>query len=328
MIVVLATALVSCGGSDNSFTLEGKIKGQNELKILAYSPSGGYEGYDTIHVEDGEFSYTRELMDSAIVSLIFPGNIQTYIVAYPGDELTYKSESAALAKAKVEGSEENELLNKFRKKIADLPIKAIPAEAESFVREHSGTIAAVAVFERHILQATQRDDKLIAEMMTLLSRKQPQNAHLKRLVTQQYSEIHLAKGKQMPEVLLTTLDGEQIKLGKGQERPTVVLFWATWMEASLHQLGLVQRVKKELNGKVDFVIVSLDYNPNEFKSRMGNDSTSLTIVCDGKSWLSPYVEDLGINTIPGNLLIGKDGIIEDRNIVHVDLEKRIRELVE
>ena len=124
------------------------------------------------------------------------------------------------------------------------------------------------------------------------------------------------------------MKGDTIHLGDSIKRPTAILFWSTWLDASLQQASLIQRLKKELNGKVDFVAVSLDYNADEFKYRLGADTLAMDLVCDGLVWQSPAVLAYDVQTIPGNILLDKEGKVYARDVIHVELEKTIREMVE
>ena len=328
LIFVFALLLTACGGSDRTFTLKGHIEGQNEVNILAYSPNGGFEGYDTIKVKKGKFKYERELVDSAIVALIFPKNIQTLLVALPGDVLEYEAQASALSRASVEGSEENELLTKFRKNIADKQGKELQTEVTRFIEKHPKSLAAVAVYEQYVLSHANRSEKKMCELIFTLQKHQPENAYVSLIAEHFSTKARLEKGKKTPYLQLETLKGDTIHLGDSIKRPTTILFWSTWLDASLQQVNLIQRLKKELNGKVDFVVVSLDYNADEFKYRLGADTLALDLVCDGLVWQSPAVLAYDVQTIPGNILLDKEGKVYARNVIHVELEKTIREMVE
>ena len=324
-VIVLSLTLAACG-SNKKFSLKGSIEGQNELNILIYSPNEAFSGYDTIKVTKGKFSYEQELTDSAIITLLFPKNIQTQIIAYPGDRLTYKVSASAMAKASVEGSTENELLTKYRLSVAELAGTSLTAKAKNFIKEHPQTLAAIAVFEQHILANSGREKNDLKETFELLHKSQPNNPYLTRLAQQLYAETQVGVGQKVPSISLQTLSGDTIKLGGDKKRATAILCWATWMEASLQQSALAQKLRKELQEKVDIVVVSLDYSPIEFKQRLGHDTLSLHIVCDGLVWQSPAVMQLGVRTIPGNILIDSEGIITARDVPHVDLEQKIRDL--
>jgi hypothetical protein len=326
IIIALSLTLAACGGG-KQFSLKGKIEGQNALSILIYSPNGGFEGYDTIKVKNGKFSYKRELKDSAIITLLFPRDIRTTLVASPGDGLKYEASASTLAKAVVEGSEDNELLTKFRISIADKAGPTLISEARKFVKQHPKTMAALAVFEQYILMNPHHTRDDLNEPLQLLKKSQPYNPYISRLKQQLHAELNVNVGQKAPTLTLQTLDGKNITVGNGMERPTAILFLAAWMEASLQQSALAQKLRKELQGKVDIVVVSLDYNPIEFKQRLGADTLSLPIVCDGRVWQSPVVQKLGVRSIPGNILIDSNGLITARDIPQVDLEQKIRDLM-
>lgn len=328
LLFVFALLLTACGGSDRAFTLKGHIEGQNELNILAYSPNGGFEGYDTIKVKKGTFKYERELVDSAIVALVFPKNIQTLLVALPGDVLEYEAQASALSRASVEGSEENELLTKFRKNIADKQGKELQAEVTRFVEKHPKSLAAVAVYEQYVLSHANSREKKMYELIFTLQKHQPENAYVSLIAEHFSAKARLEKGQKTPYLQLETLKGDTIHLGDSIKRPTAILFWSTWLDASLQQASLIQRLKKELNGKVDFVAVSLDYNADEFKYRLGADTLAMDLVCDGLVWQSPAVLAYDVQTIPGNILLDKEGKVYARDVIHVELEKTIREMIE
>ena len=216
-VIVLSLTLAACG-SNKKFSLKGSIEGQNELNILIYSPNEAFSGYDTIKVTKGKFSYEQELTDSAIITLLFPKNIQTQIIAYPGDRLTYKVSASAMAKASVEGSTENELLTKYRLSVAELAGTSLTAKAKNFIKEHPQTLAAIAVFEQHILANSGREKNDLKETFELLHKSQPNNPYLTRLAQQLYAETQVGVGQKVPPISLHPPQKRHIWSGGNQTR--------------------------------------------------------------------------------------------------------------
>ena len=80
----------------------------------------------------------------------------------------------------------------------------------------------------------------------------------------------------------------------------------------------------------DFIIysVSLDLDKEAWLKASDRDSTHWYQVCDFKGWNSSTIKNLGINTLPSNVLLDKNKRIIDRDIRGQELIDKLKELIQ
>ena len=79
-------ALASCGPDKKTARLSGKIEGLDQAALLIY-PADAVEGdggsLDSIKVNRGSFSYDRPTTVPLLLTLVYPNNSFTTIIAQP-----------------------------------------------------------------------------------------------------------------------------------------------------------------------------------------------------------------------------------------------------
>ena len=118
-ILVFSLLLVSCGTRSGYFKMEGRFLHMNQGELYVYSPDGGVDGLDTIKIEAGRFAYEKPCSKPSTLIVIFPNYSTQPIFAESGEAVEVKADASHLKEMEVEGTEENELMTKFRKQIAN-----------------------------------------------------------------------------------------------------------------------------------------------------------------------------------------------------------------
>ena len=116
--VSLLLLFTACSQPKNRIRLEGSIDNVRHAEFYAYSEDGTFNGIDTIRIENGKFTYERELSQPVILTLLYPNFSRTYIVAEPGKTIRMTGEAAKLGEADITGNEDNKRLTAFRQKNA------------------------------------------------------------------------------------------------------------------------------------------------------------------------------------------------------------------
>lgn len=143
LILFITLVLTSCGVSSGHFKFEGKFLNMNQGEFYVYSPDGGFEGVDTIKVEGGRFTFETECKEDFTIMLVFPNFSEQPIFAKSGKSVEIKADASHLKEMEVSGTEDNELMTKFRKNILkDTPPEA-KKHAEDFVREHPNSVCSI-----------------------------------------------------------------------------------------------------------------------------------------------------------------------------------------
>ena len=108
--------------------------------------------------------------------------------------------------------------------------------------------------------------------------------------------------------------GPPMDLSTRTGRVTVLLFWASWSNPSLHELARLQRTASEFAGRpVDFLTVSLDEDRKALAATMEAANLRWPVQCDGSGWKGELVRSLGINALPTVWVLDRDGNLLDLN---------------
>ena len=127
-------ALLSCGLPKDRVRIEGKFNHISQAEFYVYSEDGAIDGMDTVRIEDGEFTYERQLADTAILTLLYPNFSEMYVVAAPGATIKMEGDAGRLGEMAISGTPDNEALTNFRLQQLHEAVAADPAGRVAEVR--------------------------------------------------------------------------------------------------------------------------------------------------------------------------------------------------
>jgi thiol-disulfide isomerase/thioredoxin len=143
-------------------------------------------------------------------------------------------------------------------------------------------------------------------------------------------------GNKAPELKYMSPEGKEIALSDLKGKVVLIDFWASWCGPCRRENPAVVQAytkfkdEKFKNGKgFDIYSVSLDQNKEAWTKAIEADKlTWKSHVSDLKYWASEGAQKYGVNSIPSNWLIDKDGIIIARNLrgeaLVKELEKHLK----
>lgn len=325
--LVAALLATACSAPKDKVRIEGKIEGIKQAEFYIYNDDKANPDIDTIRIEDGKFSYERVLGTPTVLTLLYPNFSQTYVVGEPGKVIRMKGNAAKLGEADISGSEENELLTDFRLQNANKKAGEAEMAAADFIRSHPKTLAAVAVFKKYFEHVETPDAKTALSLLDVLTREQPRNAPLAATARRLRPWLNNAAGQALPDFKVETLTGRTLTRADLSGHPALVVFWASWINASNEMTGRLKRIHRAHGNRLRILSVSLDTDLRACRRRAERDSTDALTVCDGKAFDSPMVETFGIRYVPGNLLIAADGRIIARDVPASKLEQDVERLL-
>lgn len=138
-------------------------------------------------------------------------------------------------------------------------------------------------------------------------------------------------GNKAPELKYKNPEGKEIALSDLKGKLVLIDFWASWCGPCRRENPVVVNAynkyknEKFVNGKgFEIYSVSLDQNKDAWIKAIKADNLVWTShVSDLKYWASDGAQKYGVNSIPANWLIDKDGIIIARNLRGEALEKEL-----
>ena len=364
VVFTLVASLVctSCGTDSRHFRIDGRLLHLNQGEFYVYSPDGTINGLDTIKVQAGRFSYEVACDRPMTLMIVFPNFTEQPVFAQPGKSVDLKGDASHLKEMTVKGTEDNELMNKFREMIHNAAPPEMKKCAQLFVEDHPESRVGAYLVDRYFIHDANPDTKTAVRLVDLMIEKQPENGYLKRQKRQLTASFVATKGADIPNVLGTTVDGKTIGRVQLTKAPvTVVCALATWKYESMSQFRRLAAYAASQQGRVAVVGVSIDassslvcsqlasqigISDSAVSSASGSSSTSSSgsssgsasaqassssrssstcyVVCDGKMVESPFFIRLGLAGVPDNIVI-KNGRIAAAHLTDNQLTEFIKE---
>ena len=280
----------------------------NQGELYVYSPDGGIDGLDTIKIEAGRFAYEIPCSKPATLVIIFPNYSVQPIFAESGGSVEVKADASHLKEMEVKGTDDNELMTKFRKQIANSSPPDELKYAIQFIKDHPESTVSVYLLNRYLIQTETPDYKQAASLLKILLKEQPENVTLGRLQRQISGLGTLRVGDKLPNFTAKDVNGKLINNATLANQTIIISTWAAWSYESLDfQRALNDAVKA---GKIAALGISVDANPKEVRQALKNDDITFPNVCDGKMLSTPLLKTFGLTTVPDNIVVRNGKIIE------------------
>lgn len=308
LFLLLVLILISCGTRSGHFKMEGRFLHMNQGELYVYSPDGGIDGLDTIKIEAGRFAYEIPCSKPATLVIIFPNYSVQPIFAESGGSVEVKADASHLKEMEVKGTDDNELMTKFRKQIANSSPPDELKYAIQFIKDHPESTVSVYLLNRYLIQTETPDYKQAANLLKILLKEQPGNVTLGRLQRQISGLETLKVGDKLPNFTAKDVNGKLINNATLANQTIIISTWAAWSYESLDfQRALNDAVKA---GKIAALGISVDANPKDVRQALKNDDITFPNVCDGKMLSTPLLKTFGLTTVPDNIVVRNGKIIE------------------
>lgn len=324
-LLLLTLILVACGTDRHHFEIDGRLTNLNQGEFYVYSPDGGIEGLDTIKVEGGRFSYEIPCERECLLVVVFPNFSEQPVFAQPGKSIDIKGDASHLKELEITGSDDNELMTKFRHAIANASPPEIEKHVGLFVSDHAESPVGPYLVSKYLLRKPQPDYKQAYRLLLSLQSHQPRNAYLNRLLVQTKPLTEASFGT-LPAFTATDVNGKHVSSASLSSAPVAVVYtWATW---SYESIELQQRLNDRSNsadGKPQVLGICLDADRKECLKGLENRGIDWAIVCDERLFESPLVRKLGLTAVPDNLLL-QHGRVVARGLPTDDLMNRLEKM--
>lgn len=325
ILFLILLAVFSCSKQDDRFKLEAQFKNLNQGEFYIYDCNTGEK--DTIAVNDGRFTYERQLTDTLTLSIIFPNYSEIPVFATPGGEVKMEGDASHLRDTEIKGTPDNDLMTAFRLKTNEMTPPEVEKEAEKFINEHPDSPVSLYLLHKYILQSLSPDYSKAYALCEKLRTKQPQNQHVARLLTQLEALKNYTTDGRLSEFLTVSTDGDTVTNATMRAEVNVILSWATWSYESQQPMRTLSHLQKKHPGRLKVLSICLDASPSEGKGVLERDSIRWPNVCDSLMFQSPILAQLGIATLPANIVTDKQGFVIARNLSPSDLQDKVKTLL-
>lgn len=312
--------LLCCSEHPGEVRIRGKFAHLEQGEFFIYSPDGGLDRMDSLHIRDGRFAYDFPLEGRATMQILYPNQSRLAVFARSGDDIRVEGDAQNLNAVKVSGTEDNELYTLFRQESQGRSTEEIRMLANDYILAHPTLAMSQYLFREYFLLADSLDAKQVKAVFDSLCRANPDDVLLSRMARTVHAYGLISPGKPLPSFSLTIRPekkeaqkdslkaGRTIKSEDYKDEYLLIVFWAGWKSGS--QSGLFRartfrrKIKKE--NKLNLLSYSLDVEEESLKRTEERDSINYPSFCDFQSWRSPLVEQWGIRELPYFVLVGPD----------------------
>ncbi len=319
--------LTSCGPDKKTARISGKIEGLDQAALLIYSSDaveGDQGSLDSIYVNRGSFSYDRPTTQPLLLTLVYPNNSFTTLIAEPGKEVKLAGDANRLKEMQVTGTDDNKQFSEFCFSVLKLNEKDAQMRAATYIRSHPQSLTSVALFYHYFDRVAQRNEQPTLELLNLLRKQQPTNQQLTAIDARLRPQLRTAVGAKLPHFTASTLNKQAINSADFKGKPTLLIFSANWDSNNYYLRQQLRKLKAARGQRLRIINFALDESLEKAQERAKNDSLQSVVYL--KHMLSnPLVQTLGLRYPSGNILINADGHIIGRDFPIEELANKVND---
>ena len=364
--VVLVLALFACKQSDKGGAASGTIKvkglvaGLDSGWVEYLLPSAESNKFDSAAIKNGKFEFSKDVNETEFVVLRLAGQQGAEIAFFadPGTvEITANKDSMWTSEIKAGNTQKKfEELNGTLKSIMEKGQAMYPAYMQAQQAQDMEAIKRIES-EMMMLQEQARDtavkfalknhESVVAPYlgMVYLANDPSMETQLKALydtLSPAIKETYFAKklnekiasttatsvGATAPDISLANPNGQNVSLSSLRGQYVLLDFWASWCAPCREENpNIVNAYNKYKDKGFTIYGVSLDRDRDKWLKAIEDDKLTWTHVSDLKYWSSEPAKLYGIQAIPANFLLDKEGKIIAKNLRGEDLEAKLAEVL-
>jgi peroxiredoxin len=137
----------------------------------------------------------------------------------------------------------------------------------------------------------------------------------------------LQVGQPAPELVLTSLTGDRVRLSDFRGREVLLIFWATWCSACGNEVPIVQKIFDESAG-IPLAVITVECGDNQdtIRAFLTKHNLSFPVLLDGQS--REGTTTYRVEFLPTIFVIDAAGSIRATSVGTVDSEAEFRHLIE
>ena len=326
-LITLTLVLVSCGSRSGHFKLEGRLLNLNQGEFYIYSTDGVFAGIDTIKVDGGRFAYETPCTANGTLVIVFPNYSEQPVFAQPGKTVTIKGDASHLKEIEITGTDENKLMDGFRKQTA----KASPPEtldmAEKFIKDNPSTLAAVYLLRKYFVTASNIDYSKTLALADLVYKAQPKHGEVARILHHARMMSTSVQHNTLPRFTASDISGNTVTDADLKGKIAVVYSWASWDAESRNMADRLKSLRRDNGSRLVLLGISIDATLRECRSALYGDSTQVLNICDQRMFESPLIETFTISGVSDNIIYNAQGRVVARGLNTTELENKLRLLL-
>ena len=342
------------------YVITGKIEGADNIRFLLLgSDNGRLIQLDSVTARKGLFSMSSSYISyPQVVNLITEDKKRMLSFYLENSNITITGKLDSLATAKITGSKTQDevqeiarlmnplgemyqtkykdlteekkagnetKINTLSEQINQLMSQGTEIEKE-FIISHPKSFAVPEILNNIAPQISASEMETIINKLDPAVVKSPVITNIKlRLDILKAVDI----GKKAPDFTLFDPDGNKVTLSSRVGSKLLLLdFWAGWCNPCRQENPNVVKVYNEFHNKgFDIIGISLDQTASSWTKAISDDKLTWTHASDLQYWNSTVAKLYGVNSIPANFLLDKNGVIIAKNLRGEELYYTIKELI-
>lgn len=301
------------------------MRNMNQGEFYIYNLDGGRRGLDTIKVNEGRLAYEIPCDKPAILVMVFPNFSEQPIFAEPGASVELKADASHLKLLEVTGTEDNKLMNRFRKQAADASPVDVLKYAEQFVKDHPKSAVSEYLIRRYFITGDRTDYKKALQLIKIMKAASPKDASLGELERELKPLADNRIGSVVPKFTAVDINGKRVDNSSLRSEVAVIATWASWSYDSQNLQRKLRDIERRSKGHLKVVSICVDPYVKTCRTMVERDSlTAWPTICDEQMLASPLIQKLGLYAVPSTIII-EDGRITGRNLLTNDIQRELTE---
>ena len=125
----------------------------------------------------------------------------------------------------------------------------------------------------------------------------------------------------------TTIDGKKLSLRNFKGKPVLVHYWATWCEPCKVDIARIRELQEKYQRDIVVVGIALDGDKSSLQRFLQSKPLNWPQLYEPGGLDGRLAEELGVLTLPTMLLLDKEGVVVERNLMVTDLENSLKSIL-
>lgn len=312
---------------EDEFILSGKTNDLANGTQISLFDLNTNEVYCSTEIHNNEFVLQGKLKDSPfLMGLKTKDGSQMKFIWMENKSLHFDASSSDLSMGSLVHSEIQELSDKYMRETQMIRDPEQMKEAGiQFIKDHPNSVLSALNLS---IFTTSWGKKTTEELYSQFSEEVKVSVYGRQI--QKYLEVNKNPqiGDQYIDIELPNLHNSPTRLSDNLGEVTLLEFWASnCYPCRKGNPKLLESYNKYREKGFKIVAVSSDTNPESWKKAIEKDGLPWTHLCDfkGRTTEAQYV--YGINAIPDNFLMDKNGVIVGQNLKGDELDEKLESLL-
>lgn len=327
ILILTIIFVISCAGqNENKFSLTGKTKGMGNGTILLLENSQNGEIIDSVTVENNRFKFHKPLATSPLQVILRTEDSSKYrFIWLENSKMTFDATKLNFRDALVNGSDTENQEQDLRRQLRGLKRQERLSKEMEFLKSHPDSIVSAYILS---VYSTTWGKENTSELFENFSEEIKETEYGKNIANYIRLNKNPKIGEQFIDFSMKDINGKMGKLSDLKNKIVLLEFWSSGCGACrIENPNLVKTYREFKSLGFEIFAVSLDTRKENWLKAIEKDGLPWLQVSDLKGHNNSASLIYGINGIPDNFLIDKNGIIIGRNLRGEKLNKKLSEIM-